>query len=62
MQTLGKVVDASVLVGSAFVGFGAVKTIMAGAKSKSTSAILLGSITLLIGVYAFKEAMQKINE
>lgn len=62
MKTLGKVVDASVIVGSAFVGIGAVKAISMGMKSKSSGAIALGTLTLLLGVYAFKEAIQKINE
>jgi hypothetical protein len=62
MGTLGKVVDATVIVGSVAVGFGAVKTIMGGAKMKSTGTIALGAITLLIGVYAFKEAVNKIND
>jgi hypothetical protein len=62
MNTLGKVVDATVLVGSTIVGYQAIKTISAGIKSKSTTVTVLGSITLLIGIYAFKEAMRKINE
>ena len=62
MSAIGKVVDATVLVGSVAVGYSAVKAIMSGAKSKSTSTILIGSMTLLIGIYAFREAYQKINE
>jgi hypothetical protein len=62
MGALGKVVDATVIVGSVAVGFGAIKTITEGVKIKSTGAILLGSVTLLIGVYAFKEAINKIND
>lgn len=62
METLGKVVDATVIVGSVAVGYGAIKTIMGGVKIKSTGTIALGAITLLIGVYAFKEAINKIND
>ena len=62
MKTLGKIVDATVVVGSIAVGFGAAKTIIGGVKSKSTGVIILGSITALIALYAFKEAVKKINE
>jgi hypothetical protein len=62
MNTVGKVVSASVLVGSAIVGVGAIRTISAGISNKKGATIALGVLTLLIGVYAFKEAVQKINE
>ena len=62
MSAIGKVVDATVLVGSVAVGYSAVTAIIAGAKIKSTTTILVGGLTLLIGIYAFKEAYQKINE
>lgn len=62
MNTAGKVLDATVIMGSLVVGYGAGKAILEGMKSKSTGAILLGSLTLAIGIYAFKEAYTKINE
>jgi hypothetical protein len=62
MRTAGKIIDATVIVGSVFVGIGAVKGISQGVKLKSTGTIVLGGITLLIGIYAFREAMNKINE
>lgn len=62
MKTVGKVVDATVLVGSTFVGYGAIKAISMGIKNKSTGTIIMGGITLLIGIYAFKESMRKLNE
>jgi len=62
MKTLGKIVDATVVVGSFAVGYGAIKMIIGGAKIKNTGTIALGAITLLIGVYAMREAVNKINE
>ncbi|MBK7362995.1 MAG: hypothetical protein IPJ01_11925 [Micavibrio sp.] len=62
MGTFGKVVDSVVIVGSVAVGYGAIKTIIGGAKIKSTGTIALGAITLLIGVYALREAVNKIND
>lgn len=62
MGTISKITDSVVIVGSVAVGFGAVKTIIGGVKVKSTGAIALGAITLLIGIYAFKEAVNKIND
>jgi len=62
MKTLGKIVDATVVVGSLAVGYGGVKAIIGGVKGKSTGAIVLGSITLLISVYAMREAINKIND
>ena len=63
MNTIGKVVDASVIIGSLFVGASAVKFISMGVKSKNkASAILIGSATLLIAIYALKQAVTKINE
>ena len=60
--TLGKVTDATVIVGSIVVGIGGVNAIMNGVKGKSATVIAVGALTTLIAVYAFKEAMQKIQE
>ena len=60
--TLGKVTDATVIVGSIVVGIGGVNAIMNGVKNKSTTVIAIGALTTLIAIYAFKEAMQKIQE
>lgn len=62
MRTLGKVTDATVIVGSIVVGIGGVNAIMNGVKGKSATVIAVGALTTLIAVYAFKEAMQKIQE
>lgn len=62
MNTISKITDSVVIVGSVAVGYGAIKAITEGMKAKSTGTIALGSITLLIGVYAFKEAINKIND
>jgi hypothetical protein len=62
MRTVGKVTDAAVIVGSLAVGIGGVNTILGGVKGKSAGVITLGALTTLIAVYAFKEAMQKIQE
>lgn len=62
MKTVGKLVDATVILGSVAVGYGAVIGIMAGVKSKNTMGVLLGSLTLAIAVYASKEAISKIND
>ena len=61
MKTLGKVVDATVIVGSVVIGVGAVRGIASGAKMKSKTAIALASLTLIIAVYATREAVNKIN-
>ena len=62
MNTLGKVTDATVIVGSLVVGYGGINAIMNGVKAKSTAIIAIGALTTLISIYAFKEAMQKIQE
>lgn len=62
MSTFGKIVDATVIVGSSVVAVGAVKGISQGIKSKKNGVILLSAITLTIAIYAFKEAYRKINE
>lgn len=62
MKTVGKLVDATVILGGVAVGYGAVIGLLAGVKAKSTSAILLSSVTLAIAIYAGKEAISKIND
>lgn len=62
MKTLGKVVDATVLVGSGFLAVGSLNMITNGINTKNNSVIALGTLALLISVYALKEAAQKINE
>jgi hypothetical protein len=62
MKTLGKITDSVVIVGSVAVGYGAVMGLIGGVKAKNTSAILLTSVTLLIAIYAGKEAISKIND
>jgi len=62
MRTAGKILDATVIVGSAVTGFTGAKILMAGIKSKKGSVIFAGSMALLISVYAFKEAVNKIND
>jgi hypothetical protein len=62
MNTIGKVTDATVIVGSLVVGYAGVNAIMNGVKAKSTAIIAIGALTTLISIYAFKEAMQKIQE
>lgn len=62
MRTVGKVVDASVIVGSLVVGYGGVMAITEGMKTNRTATIAMGALTLLIGVYALREAYGKINE
>jgi hypothetical protein len=62
MNTLGKITDATVIVGSLVVGYAGVNAIMNGVKAKSTAIIAIGALTTLISIYAFKEAMQKIQE
>jgi len=62
MNTLGKITDATVIVGSLVVGYAGVNAVMNGVKAKSTAIIAIGALTTLISIYAFKEAMQKIKE
>jgi hypothetical protein len=62
MNTIGKVTDATVIVGSLVVGYGGINAIMNGVKGKSAAIIAIGALTTLISIYAFKEAMQKIQE
>ena len=62
MKTLSKVVDASVIIGSAVVGIGAVRGMMAGGKMKSKATIALSVLTIVIAIYATKQAVTKINE
>lgn len=62
MKTLGKITDSVVIVGSVAVGYGAVMGLIGGVKAKNTPAILLTSVTLLIAIYAGKEAISKIND
>ena len=62
MGALSKIVDSTVIVGGAVVGIGAVKGIVEGVKLKSGTTIALGAISLLIGIYAIREAVKKINE
>jgi hypothetical protein len=62
MNTLGKITDATVIVGSLVVGYAGVNAVMNGVKAKSTAIIAIGALTTLISIYAFKEAMQKIQE
>jgi hypothetical protein len=62
MRTLGKVTDATVIVGSLVVGYGGINALINGVKSKSAGVIAVGALTTLIAIYAFKEAMQKIQE
>jgi uncharacterized Zn-binding protein involved in type VI secretion len=62
MNTLGKVVDASVIVGSVVVGYSGVMAISSGITNKKGATIAMGALTLLIGVYALREAYRKINE
>lgn len=62
MGAVGKVLDATVLVGSAYVGYNAAKAVVDGIKLKNTTSIVVGGLTLLISIYALKEAYQKINE
>ena len=62
MGAISKITDSVVIVGSVAVGFGAVKGLMGGIKMKSAGVIALSSVTLLIAVYAFKNALDKIND
>lgn len=62
MRTAGKVVDASVIVGSLVVGYGGVMAITEGMRTNKTTTIAMGTLTLLIGIYALREAYTKINE
>lgn len=61
MSAVGKVIDATVLVGSGYIGYNAAKSVIDGIKLKNTTSLVIGGITLLISVYAFREAWQKIN-
>jgi hypothetical protein len=62
MRTIGKVTDATVIVGSLVVGYGGINALINGVKGKSAGVIAVGALTTLIAIYAFKEAMQKIQE
>lgn len=62
-RTSGKVLDAVVIAGSFLAGYGAIKLLSQGVKMKNKgTAIAIGSITLLVSIYALKEAVRKINE
>jgi hypothetical protein len=62
MKTLGKVTDATVIVGSLIVGYGAFNALFEGIKTKNSAIITISGLTALITIYAFKEAMRNIKE
>ena len=61
LKTTGKVIDSAVLVGGVIVGIGAVMNMVSGFKGKKYGAVAIGGLTLLIGIYAIKEASSKLN-
>lgn len=62
MNTLSKVTSATVLVGSTIVGVSAIRVMSQGISNNKGATIALGAITALIAIYAFREAVHKINE
>lgn len=62
MSAIGKVVDVTVLGGSAYVGYKAVKTITESIKVKNYATTAVGVVTVLICAYAFKEAWEKLSK
>jgi len=62
MKTAGKIIDATVIVGSAFTAYTGGVMLIGGIKNKKVSVGFAGAMALLISVYAFKEAVKKINE
>lgn len=62
MSAFGKVIDSAVIVGSIGVGFTSVKSLMEGVKTRNNGVILVSSLTTLIAIYAFQQAIKKINE
>lgn len=61
-KTIGKITDATVIIGSLVVGVAGVKALVGGVKLKSVGVIAVGALTTLIAIYALKEAYSKINE
>ncbi len=62
-KTAGKILDATVIAGAFVAGYGAVKLFSQGIKMKHKgAAIAISSLTLLVSIYALKEASKKINE
>ena len=62
MSAFGKVIDSAVIVGSIGVGFTSVKSLMEGVKTRNNGVILVSSLTTLIAIYAFQQAIKKLNE
>ncbi len=62
MSAFGKVIDSAVIVGSIGVGFTSVKSLMEGVKTRNNGVILVSSLTTLIAIYAFQQAIKKVNE
>lgn len=61
MSALGKVVDVTVLGGSAYIGYQSVKTINNAIQQKNVTQAVVGVVTLLICAYAFKESWEKLS-
>lgn len=57
-----KIVDSFVVVGALVVSVASIRGIISGVKLKSTTAIVLSSLTLLIGAYAIKGASDSLSE
>lgn len=62
MRTIGKVVDASVIIGGLAVGYGGGIAVLKGIKEKKGGVIAIGVLTILISIYAMREAVNKIND
>jgi len=62
MKVVGSVLNMGVVIGSTYVGIGAINAISNGIKIKNKKLILMGSLTLLVGVYAFNHALNKLSE
>jgi hypothetical protein len=62
MKTISTLANAATLLGSAVVGYTAVKEITKGVKGKSTPVIALGALTLLISYAAFRYSLDKLSD
>lgn len=62
MKTIGKVTNSVTLIGSGVVALSAGVAIYNGVKAKSSLAVGIGALTMLIAVAAFNHSIEKLNE
>ncbi|HWY11582.1 MAG TPA: hypothetical protein VN026_09670 [Bacteroidia bacterium] len=59
--TAGKVLDGVVILSAGAVVIGGAMTVFNGVKNAKYGILAMGALTALVGIYAIKEAVTKIN-